>query len=115
MLIEGCSAAKRGWESWASVLMPVHQRRGVNQTVLRIPVRTGVRHHDGGNGPQPSNDLSCLVETAHMDITSSEIAIRLREARIFLDGEAQFRYRFIEAPADEISLAQHEKRGAYQT
>src|SRR5438067_10190534 len=48
-----------------------------------------------------------------MGITSGEIAIRLRKVRIFLDGEAQFGYRLVEAPADEISLAQDEKRGAY--
>jgi hypothetical protein len=61
---------------------------------------------------QPRDDLSRVVEPAHMGVTGGEIAIRMRQARIFLDREQQFRHGLIEAPADEMRGTYYQERRA---
>ena len=75
--------------------------------MLGLPQVVGVRYYDRRNGAQPSDNLSCVVEPAHMRIARGEIAIRLREARILLDRQEQFRHRLFEAPAKKMSAAQY--------
>ena len=70
--------------------------------MLGISELEGVRYHNGSNGTQPFNNLAGLVESAHMGVTGGEGAIRPREGRIFLDGEAEFRHSLIEAPGGEM-------------
>src|SRR6516165_722632 len=71
-----------------------------------------VRYHDRGNGAEPLDDLSCVVEPIHMSIASGEIAVRLRVAWIPLDREEQFRHCLIEAPVGEMRGAYYGKRAA---
>jgi hypothetical protein len=75
--------------------------------MLGVSQVAGVRDHDRGNGPQPRDDLSCVVEPTHMRVAGSESAIWVREARILLDREEKFRHRLIEAPADEMRSAHY--------
>ena len=73
--------------------------------MLGIPQVARVRYHDRGNGPQPANDCSCLVEPTHMGVASGEKTIRLWEAWILLDREEQIRHRLFEASAEETRFA----------
>jgi len=47
-----------------------------------------------------------------MGVGSGEIAIWLREARIFLDREKKLRDCLVEAAADEVRAADYSKTGA---
>ena len=67
-----------------------------------IPQVAGVRYHDSGNGPQPLDDLSCVVEPTHMGVAGGENAMRMRVAWILLDPEKQIWHRLIEAPSQEM-------------
>ena len=61
---------------------------------------------------QAAEDFSRLGEAPHMGITGGEIAIRYREARILLDREHEFRYRFTEPASQEMRLAYYGGRRA---
>ena len=80
--------------------------------MLGVPQEAGVRYHDRGDGAQPRDDLSRVVEPAHMRVAGGEIAIRLRVAWILLDREEQLRHCLIEAPAEEMRGAYYEERRA---
>ena len=71
-----------------------------------VAKRNIARHDHWGDGAQPGDDRARFVEPPHMGITGSKSAMRLREARIFLDCEEQFWDCFIEAAAEKM-------RGAY--
>jgi hypothetical protein len=89
------------------------QARQVKLPVLGVPQEAGVRRdHDRRNGALPLDDLTCVVEPAHMGAAGGENAIRLREARIVLDREEQFRHGLVEAPAVEMRLAYYRERRA---
>src|SRR5215471_3764671 len=78
--------------------------------MLRIAVLTGGRHHDRGDGAQPRDSLSCLVEPPHMRVAGGEIAIRERLAGILLDREEEFRHGLVEAPSEKMRAAYCEER-----
>src|SRR5689334_11484943 len=65
----------------------------------------GVRYHDGGNGLQARDDLSCIVEPTHMRVAGGEKAVWLRAAWILLDREEQLRHGLIEASAVQMCRA----------
>src|SRR5215472_8583640 len=48
----------------------------------------------------------CVVEPTHMGVTGGKVAIRVREARVLLDREKQFRHRLSETPTKKM-------RGSY--
>ncbi len=73
--------------------------------MLGVPKVAGVRYHDRGDGAQPRDDLSRVVEPTHMGVAGGEKAIRARKARILLDREEQFRHCLIEAPSEEMREA----------
>ena len=79
--------------------------------MLRVPQVAGARYYDRGNGPQPRDDVSCIVEPAHMGIAGGEKAIRHRVARILLDREEQFLHGLIEAPRREMRRAAMRRPG----
>jgi hypothetical protein len=101
------AASDRGEATGLSlVASPAAKRRPEELAVLRVPEEAGVRYHDGGEGVRLRDNLSCVVEPAHMRVAGGEIAIRHRVARMFLDREEQLWHRLIEAPSVE-------RRGAY--
>src|SRR5262249_24564136 len=63
------------------------------------------RHNNGGNGPQPVDDLSRLIEPPHMRVAGGENAIWPWIAWVLLDREEQLRHGLIEAPAEEMRIA----------
>ena len=65
-----------------------------------------VRYHDRGDGAQPRDDLSRVIEPSHMRVAGGEKAIRVREVRIVLDREEQLRHCLVEAPAEEMRVRQ---------
>lgn len=69
--------------------------------MFRVSVRDYARHDDGGDLPQPSDNLSRFVEPPHMGVAGSEIAIWLREDRIFLDCKEEVWNRLVEATAEQ--------------
>ena len=88
------------------------QARQKKLAVFGRSQKDGVRYYDRRNGAQPADDLSCVVKSAHMRITRGEIAIRLREARILLNRQEQFRRGLFEAPAEEVSATEYSERRA---
>ena len=80
--------------------------------MLGVPQVAGVRYHDRGDGAQPRDDLSGVVESTYMDVAGGEKAIRLRVAWILLDREEEFRHGLIKAPADEMRGAYDKERRA---
>jgi len=80
--------------------------------MLRIPQEADVRYHDRSNGPQPLDDLSCVVEPTHMGVAGGETAIRQRESWVLLDREEEVGHGLIEAPADEMRGAYYKGRRA---
>jgi len=63
------------------------QTREEKFAVLGVAVRSAARHHNGGDGADLRDHLSCLVEPAHMGVARGENAIGLWLARIDLDRE----------------------------
>ncbi len=93
----------------AHVASPAASRRPDRKSsrCSRVPQMADVRHHDRRDGPQPRDDLSCVVEPTHMGVAGGEISDTVREAWILLDREEQFRHSLIEAPADEMCRADY--------
>src|SRR5207248_3421482 len=86
------------------------QARQEQFAVLGITQVTGVRYYGRGNGAHLPNNFSCVIKPAHLRVAGSEKAIWVREARIFLDRDEEFRHRLLEAPADEVCHTYVEKR-----
>jgi hypothetical protein len=70
----------------------------VKFAMLGISQEIGIRNHDRGNSPQPSQNFSGVIEPTHLRVAGSMIAIRDRETGILLDRKEQFRHRLIEPP-----------------
>ena len=72
--------------------------------MLGVPQEAGVRYHDRGNGAQPRDDLSCVVEPTHMGVAGGEIrdttAGKLGSSWI---ARSSFGTRLIEAPAEKCA------------
>src|SRR5215469_2652080 len=59
-------------------------------------------HHQMGDGAQPFDHISRLVEPAHMRVAGCEPAVGWRIVRVVLDREQEPWYRLIEVPAQEM-------------
>ena len=81
------------------------QAREEKLAVLGVPQEAGVRYHDRGNGLQPLDHFSRLIELTHVGVAGSEKALRQREASVLLDREEQLRHGLIETPTEEMRLA----------
>src|SRR5712691_3147033 len=108
---DGVARKSEGRSCSCRLVLSQAQTGQVKFAVLSVPQDAGVPYHGGyhggRNGPKPLDDLSCVVEPAHMRVAGGENAIRLWEAWILLDREEQFWYRLIIAPTEEM-------RGAYR-
>jgi hypothetical protein len=62
--------------------MPSRQPQARQQklAVLSVAKEAGVQYHDSGDGAQPLDNLSGVVEPTHMGVAGGETAIRIREA-----------------------------------
>jgi hypothetical protein len=80
--------------------------------VLGVPQMAEIRHHGGGNGTQPRDNLSCIIEPAHMRIAGGENAIWVWSARIVLDREKQFRHCLIKSPSYEMCITHYTEQRA---
>ena len=81
------------------------QTRQEKFAVLSVPQVARIWYHDRGNGVQPLDDRSCVVEPAHMRVAGGENTVRVGVARIILNREEQLRHGLIEAPAEKMGGA----------
>ena len=66
-----------------------------------VPIAADIRDYDGGNGAQPREHFSGVVEPAHVGIAGGELTIGRRVTWIFLDRQEQLRRGMIEAASGE--------------
>ena len=81
------------------------QARQEKFRMVRVAVRRGARHHDGGDGPQPLNDFSRFVKASHVRVAGSKKAIGHGPGRDLLQRLDQPCCRIAKSPAEEVGHA----------
>src|SRR5215472_12908739 len=80
--------------------------------MLGVPKVADVLHNDRGDGEQPADCRSRIVEPTHMRVAGSEKAVWHRVAWVLLEREEQLWHGLFEAPAEEMRLAYSDERRA---
>src|ERR1700693_5532219 len=87
------------------------QARQKQLAVIGVPQIAEIGDYNRGHGTQPKDDISRVVEPAHMGVAGSEITVGERVTRVLLDRAQQDRYRLIETPTDKMRGADpHQRR-----
>jgi hypothetical protein len=61
------------------------QARQKKLAVLGLTEIAGTWYHRRGDGPEPCDYISCVVQLTHMSVAGGQKSIRLWEARVSLD------------------------------
>jgi glyoxylase-like metal-dependent hydrolase (beta-lactamase superfamily II) len=92
--------ARREWEHWREAELRAPYTTDPYYEDSLLPVMDSGQAELVATGPQPSDDLSCVVEPTRMGVAGGERAIWLRVAWILLDREEQFWDGLVEASAE---------------
>ena len=65
------------------------QAREVQFALLGVPQIARVHYQHLGDGPQPHDDLACVIQAVHVRVAGSEIAVWLSVTCIVLDRQEQ--------------------------
>src|SRR5690349_5716714 len=88
------------------------QTREIQFALVAVPQVAHVRYQSRCDGPQPRDDIPCVIQPTHVSVAGSEISVWLRVTCIVLDRKEQRRHRRIKSPGKEIGATDYAECGS---